>query len=165
MPDHNNERILIVMTEHPIQGMMDTTLERIREMVDASTVIGDPIVTGDTTIIPVSKISYGFASGGSDFPTKQEKDCFGGGGGAGVSVTPVAFLVISGAGVQLLHVDANRSSMAGVSRSSPAIPPTYKTPGCSMDAPMVITGIRRPNTLVPREAIRTVGYRKLSASR
>jgi len=111
MPDHNNERILIVMTEHPIQGMMDTTLERIREMVDASTVIGDPIVTGDTTIIPVSKISYGFASGGSDFPTKQEKDCFGGGGGAGVSVTPVAFLVISGAGVQLLHVDANRSSM------------------------------------------------------
>lgn len=105
------ERNLIFMAEHPIQGMMDTTLERIREMVDASTVIGDPIVTGDTTIIPVSKISYGFASGGSDFPTKQEKDCFGGGGGAGVSVTPVAFLVISGAGVQLLHVDANRSSM------------------------------------------------------
>lgn len=99
------------MAEHPIQGMMDTTLERIRQMVDASTVIGDPIVTGETTIIPVSKISYGFASGGSDFPTKQEKDCFGGGGGAGVTVSPVAFLVISGGGVQLLHVDTDRSSV------------------------------------------------------
>ena len=99
------------MAEHPIQGMMDTTLERIRQMVDASTVIGDPIVTGETTIIPVSKISYGFASGGSDFPTKQDKDCCGGGGGAGVTVSPVAFLVISGGGVQLLHVDTDRSSV------------------------------------------------------
>lgn len=92
--------------------MMDTTLQKIREMVDASTVVGEPMQCGDVSIIPVSKISYGFASGGSDFPTKSVKECFGGGGGAGVTVTPVAFLVISGnGGVQLLHVDAERSSM------------------------------------------------------
>ncbi|MBQ4313349.1 MAG: GerW family sporulation protein [Clostridia bacterium] len=93
------------MAEHPIRDMMDTTLQRIRDMVDASTVIGDPIVAGDTTVIPVSKISYGFASGGSDLPTKNTGDYFGGGGGAGVTVSPVAFLVISADGVRLLQVD------------------------------------------------------------
>lgn len=99
------------MAEHPIQGMMDTTLQRIREMVDASTVIGDPIINGTTTVIPVSKISYGFASGGSDFPVKQPgKDCFGGGGGAGVTVSPVAFLVITGDNVQLLQIDPERNT-------------------------------------------------------
>lgn len=92
------------MADHPIRGMMDTTLQRIREMVDASTVIGDPILSGEVTIIPVSKISYGFASGGSDLPSKQTGDFFGGGGGAGVTVSPVAFIVINGADVQLLQI-------------------------------------------------------------
>lgn len=98
----------INMAEHPIQGMMDTTLARIREMVDASTVIGEPVVAGSTTVIPVSKISYGFASGGSDIAVRNvNKDCFGGGGGAGVTIAPVAFLVISEHGVNLMHVDSN----------------------------------------------------------
>ena len=67
---------------HPIKGMMDTTLSKIKEMVDVSTIIGEPIVNGDTTIIPISKMSYGFASGGSDFDGKSGHRCFGGGGGA-----------------------------------------------------------------------------------
>ena len=99
------------MADHPISGMMDTTLQKIREMVDASTVIGDPVVAGSTTVIPVSKISYGFASGGSDLPVKQQKDCFGGAGGAGVTVLPVAFLVISPGDVKLLQVDAKHGTV------------------------------------------------------
>ena len=97
------------MAEHPISGMMDTTLQHIREMVDASTVIGEPVIQGDTIVIPVSKISYGFASGGSDLPTKMQKDCFGGGGGAGVTVSPVAFLVIRDGEVKILQVEQYQS--------------------------------------------------------
>ena len=96
---------------HPIKGMMDTTLSKIKEMVDVSTIIGDPIVNGDTTIIPISKMSYGFASGGSDFDGKSGHRCFGGGGGAGVTVQPVAFLVITPTNVRLLQIDNNMNSL------------------------------------------------------
>ena len=95
------------MGEHAINGLMGTTLEKIKEMVDSSTIIGDPIINGDITIIPVSKIVYGFASGGSDFPTKSPKQVFGGGSGAGVTVSPVAFLVVNGKDVRLLQIDSN----------------------------------------------------------
>ncbi|MCI7084590.1 sporulation protein YtfJ, partial [bacterium] len=73
------------MSDHPINGLMQTTMQKIKEMVDVNTIVGDPITSPDgTIIIPVSKVSYGFASGGSDFPTKKEnKECFGGGSGAG----------------------------------------------------------------------------------
>lgn len=101
------------MAEHPIEGMMDTTLEKIKQMVDVNSVIGDPITTPDgTTIIPITKISYGFASGGSDLPVKtQEKEFFGGGTGAGITVNPVAFLSISSSGdVRLLRVDPGNIS-------------------------------------------------------
>lgn len=98
------------MAEHPIQGMMDTTLEKIREMVDASTVIGEPIISGDATIIPVSKITYGFASGGSDFPSKSDRELFGGGGGAGVTVSPVAFLVINRGEVKLMQINPEQNT-------------------------------------------------------
>jgi len=76
-----------------IQGLMGVTMEKIREMVDVKTIIGDPIVASESvTIIPISKVSYGFASGGSDLPVKSNpKDLFGGGAGAGVSIQPVAF--------------------------------------------------------------------------
>ncbi|MBE6754107.1 MAG: sporulation protein YtfJ [Ruminococcaceae bacterium] len=109
------------MTDHPIRGMMDTTLQKIREMVDASTVIGDAIHAGDATIIPVSKISYGFASGGSDLPSKQEGEYFGGGGGAGVSVTPVAFIVICGSDVRMLQIDDNHNTANKLVDSVPDI--------------------------------------------
>lgn len=96
---------------HPIKGMMDVTLSKIKDMVDVSTIIGDPIVSGETTIIPISKMAYGFASGGSDFDGKSGHRCFGGGGGAGVTIQPVAFLVINGSNVRLLQIDNNMNSL------------------------------------------------------
>lgn len=86
---------------------MDTTMNKIKEMVDVNTIIGDPITSPDgTIIIPVSKVSYGFASGGSDFPTKNEnKDCFGGGSGAGVTIQPVAFLTVYQGKVNLMPIE------------------------------------------------------------
>ena len=98
------------MTDHPINNLMQTTLQKIKELVDASTVVGEPIVAGSATIIPVSRISYGFASGGSDLPAKKEGELFGGGGGAGATVAPVGFIVITENDVKLLQVDDNRNS-------------------------------------------------------
>lgn len=95
------------MSDHPINSLMDTTMEKIKAMVDGNTVIGDPITSPDgTIIIPVSKVSYGFASGGSDLPTKKEnKDCFGGGSGAGVTIQPLAFLTVHKGHVNLLPIE------------------------------------------------------------
>lgn len=100
------------MSEHPIQGLMGTTMEKIRDMVDVNTIIGDPILTPDgTTIIPVSKVSFGFASGGSDIPAKVPKELFGGGSGAGVSIQPLGFLVVHQGDVRLLEMNGPGDSM------------------------------------------------------
>ena len=89
------------MAEHPIQGLMNVTMEKIRQMVDSNTIIGKPI-----TILPVSKVSFGFASGGTDFDGKNpaNKDLFGGGSGAGVNIQPVAFLVIKDGCVRTIQL-------------------------------------------------------------
>ncbi len=99
------------MSEHSINGMMDVTLQRIRELVDSNTIIGEAIYMEDgTMILPISRITYGFVSGGSDMGPKTSKDMFGGGTGAGVSVSPVAFLVINNGKVRLLQLaDKNNS--------------------------------------------------------
>lgn len=92
---------------HPINNLMETTMAKIREMVDTNTVVGQPIVTEDgVTLIPVSKLTFGFASGGSDFSNKSQQapKNFGGGAGAGVSVVPVAFLVVKDGNVKLVPV-------------------------------------------------------------
>lgn len=102
------------MSEHPIESMMGTTMDKIKEMADVNTVIGDPITTADgTVIIPISKVSYGFASGGSDLPSKAQpnRELFGGGAGAGVTITPVAFLTVSDGNVRLLQLDPFNSSV------------------------------------------------------
>lgn len=101
------------MNEHPINSLMDTTLRKIKDMIDVNTIIGDPITTPDgTTIIPVSKVSYGFASGGSDLPTKKEsKDCFGGGSGAGVTINPVGFLTIYKGDIKLVPIEKYDGAM------------------------------------------------------
>ncbi|MCX7658504.1 MAG: GerW family sporulation protein [Oscillospiraceae bacterium] len=97
--------------EHPIEGLIKTTMEKIREMVDVDTIIGDPITISDgVVIVPVSKVSFGFASGGSDLPAKTAKDLFGGGGGAGISIQPVAFLVVSNGDVKLLQMSMNANT-------------------------------------------------------
>lgn len=95
---------------HPINDMMATTIQKVRDLVDANTIIGQPITAGDVTLIPVSKISVGFATGGSEFSGKNQKpeqnNAFGGGGGAGVKVSPVAFLIVSEDSVKLLPMSA-----------------------------------------------------------
>ena len=91
-----------------IEALVNTAMNKVKELADGEAIVGKPIVTGDgTTIIPVSKVSVGFASGGSDLPTKSTKDTFGGGSGGGVSIQPMAFIVISGGEVKLLQMTNN----------------------------------------------------------
>lgn len=93
------------MAEKPVQEIMASSLEKIRDIVDSNTVIGSPIHTQDgTTILPISKISFGFVSGGTDFASKTQKDLFGGAASAGGSVTPVGFLVIKEGSVKLMQL-------------------------------------------------------------
>jgi len=96
--------------------MLENTIAKIREMVDANSVVGEPIVTQDgVTIIPISKISVGLGGGGSDFVSKnvnRQENPFGGGVGAGVKVTPVAFLIIKEGSVRMLPVAAPASTTA-----------------------------------------------------
>ena len=92
------------MSENSIKGIMDITMDKLRAMVDANTIIGDPIVVGDITLIPVSKVSFGVATGGSDFPSKTQSGLFGGGGEAGVTLSPVAFIAINGQNVKMMPV-------------------------------------------------------------
>lgn len=93
---------------HPIENLMSTTLQKLKDMVDVDTVVGKPIQTPDgLTLIPVTQLSLGFASGGSEFgktPKVEGKNNFGGGSGAGVKIDPIAFLVVRGDNVRLLPV-------------------------------------------------------------
>ncbi len=93
------------MKEKSANGILTTTIEKVRDLVDVSTIIGDPINLPDgLTIIPVSKVTYGFASGGSDFPSKNNVELFGGAGGAGITINPVAFLVVKDGEVTIKHI-------------------------------------------------------------
>ena len=88
----------------PLNDLMDTTMDKIRDMVDSNTIIGEPITTPDgVTVIPVSRVSFGFGAGGGDYG-KTDTARFGGGAGAGVNITPVAFLVVRGESVRMLPV-------------------------------------------------------------
>lgn len=98
------------MKETPVNKIMENTLEKMREMVDVSTIIGEPIQTCDTTLIPVSKVSYGFTSGGTDLPSKQNQELFGGGGGGGITISPVAFIVIQNEKVRMMQINNYTSS-------------------------------------------------------
>lgn len=106
-----------------IEGILGVSMEKIREMVDVNTIIGDAITSSDgTTIIPVSKVSFGFASGGSDLPT-QAAEKFAGGAGAGVTVKPVAFIVITRDGdVKLMELGNSKpSAIEGVIDAIPNV--------------------------------------------
>ncbi len=98
------------MSENSIKNIMDVTMDKLRAMVDANTIIGDPIVVDGITLIPVSKVSFGLATGGSDFPSKTQSGLFGGGGGAGVTVSPVAFIAVSDGNVRMMPVYNELSS-------------------------------------------------------
>ncbi|WP_188453403.1 GerW family sporulation protein [Virgibacillus oceani] len=108
------------MSEHPIQGLMTTAMENLKDMIEVNTIIGDPVESPDgSVIIPVSKVGFGFAAGGSEFSGKKKgsdkgdsEDSgsgmpFGGGSGGGVSITPVAFLIVSAKGIKMVHLDEN----------------------------------------------------------
>ena len=100
------------MKEKSANGILSTTIEKVRDLVDVSTIIGEPINLPDgLTIIPVSKVTYGFASGGSDFPSKNNVELFGGAGGAGITINPVAFLVIKDGDVTIKHIVSNDNAI------------------------------------------------------
>ena len=119
------------MSDHPIHGLMTTAMENLKEMIDVNTIIGDPVETPDGgVILTVSKVGFGFAMGGSEFSSgggsnSQDSNSqdsssndssseegqsslpFGGGSGGGVSITPIAFLVVNKHGVNILHLEQN----------------------------------------------------------
>lgn len=104
------------MAEHPIENLMVTAMSSLRDMIDVNTILGDTVETKDgTTIIPVSKVCFGFAAGGSEFNTNKLnkyaetiKLPFGGGSGAGVKISPIAFLIVKENNVKLLSVEADK---------------------------------------------------------
>jgi sporulation protein YtfJ len=105
------------MSNHPIQGLMEAAMENLKQMIDVNTIIGDPVETPDgSVILTVSKVGFGFAAGGSEFmidgnnqhngqQSTENNHPFGGGSGGGVSITPIAFLIVNSSGVKLLHLD------------------------------------------------------------
>ena len=100
------------MKEQSASGILGTSIEKIKDLVDVSTIIGDPIKISETLqIIPVSKVTYGFASGGTDFPSKNNAELFGGGGGAGITISPVAFLVVNNGSVTVRYLNAAEGSV------------------------------------------------------
>jgi len=99
------------MADHPIQGLMQTTMENLKQMVDVNTIIGDPVETPDgSVILPISRVGFGFAAGGSEFEYSNTQTAsinhpFGGGSGGGVSITPVAFLVVGKQGIRSIPLE------------------------------------------------------------
>lgn len=132
------------MGEHPIEGLMRTAMDSIQDMVDVNTIIGDPIQTpNNKVIIPISKVSFGFAAGGSEFRgetineyKKVDKDeqiqyslPFGGGSGAGVNINPIAFLIVEESGVKLLPINHS----GAVDRIIDFIPDFLEKANCSIE--------------------------------
>lgn len=114
------------MENHPIDNLMKHTLENIKAMVDVNTIVGDAVEAKDgSTIVPISKVSFGFASGGSEFNSKSTtaseiKYPFGGGAGAGVTIKPVAFLILKNESVRLLSCE-NDNTYDKIVDSAPQI--------------------------------------------
>ncbi|SHI01120.1 GerW family sporulation protein [Sporanaerobacter acetigenes] len=114
------------MPTHPIQGLMETTMSSLKDMVDVNIIVGDPVQSPDgSVIIPVSKVSFGFASGGTEFNsavkkgrkednTEEEKLPFGGGTGAGVTVNPVAFMIVGNNQMKLMPVDEGSNALSNL---------------------------------------------------
>ena len=97
-----------------VKDLVRTSLDKVKELSDADTIIGDPIKLDGVTIIPVSKVSYGFAAGGSDLPSKSSSELFGGGTGGGVTIQPIAFIVVTNGDVKLLQINQDKSSTGAI---------------------------------------------------
>ncbi len=123
------------MNEHPIESLMKTTMETIKQMVDVNTIVGDAVETIDgTTIIPISRVSFGFASGGGDFENTKKSNKedqngesgkeqlpFAGGAGAGISIQPVAFMVVGSGQMKLMSVDQHANLIDTIIGSTPKV--------------------------------------------
>ena len=116
------------MENHPIESIMRSTLENIKSMIDVNTVVGNPVVTPQgKTVIPISKVSFGFASGGGEYAagqqmqqTQQDRLPFAGGSGAGVSILPVGFLVVDAGGVGVIRTDG-QTALERVTELAPKV--------------------------------------------
>jgi len=105
-----------------VKELISASISKIHELADAETVIGDPIVIdGNITIITVSKVSYGFAAGGSDLPSKNNPELFGGASGAGVTIQPLAFIVVNDGNVQLLQMNLDPSTSTAIINMVPEV--------------------------------------------
>lgn len=105
-----------------VKELITASMDKIHEMADANTIMGKPVkLDGGVTIIPVSKVSYGFAGGGSDLPSKTDKELFGGASGAGITVTPLGFLVVSNGEVQLMQMNLDVSTSSAIVNMVPEV--------------------------------------------
>lgn len=109
------------MSDNKIQAILDTTMDKLKAMVNADVITGAPIVVDGMTLIPVSKVAYGIATGGSDFATKNQKGLFGGGSGAGVTVSPIAFMVIKDGNVKMVPIYNELSTLEKAVNMAPEI--------------------------------------------
>lgn len=121
------------MSDHPIQGLMQTAMENIKGMVDVNTIVGEPVETKDgSVILPISKVAFGFAAGGSDFSVEDDDKPvagqngvkilpFGGGSGGGVSIRPIAFLVVGREGVHIVPLDNQTHIFEKIIDSTPGL--------------------------------------------
>jgi len=125
------------MSGHPIEGLMTAAMENLKEMIDVNTIIGDPVETPDgSVILTVSKVGFGFAAGGSQFNTNGKPNSgennqgqqgggsglpFGGGSGGGVSITPIAFLIVNSTGVKMLHLDESTHLLEKILDVAPSV--------------------------------------------
>ena len=115
------------MAEHPINGLMETAMQSIKDMVDVNTIIGEPVESKDgTVIIPISRVSFGFGAGGSDFGKNNNESGsssanFGGGSGGGASIEPVAFMVVGQDQIKLMPIEKNTSPVEDIIDSVPTL--------------------------------------------
>ena len=113
------------MSEHPINGLMETAMQSIKDMVDVNTIVGEPVESKDgTVIIPISKVSFGFGAGGSDFGQKNINNSdanFGGGSGGGATIEPVAFMVVGKEQIKLMPIEKNTSPAQDIIDSVPSL--------------------------------------------
>lgn len=115
------------MAEHPINGLMERAMQSIKDMVDVNTIVGEPVESKDgTVIIPISKVSFGFGAGGSDFGKKgsiadTSPANFGGGSGGGASIEPVAFMVVGNEQIKLMPIEKNTSPVEDIIDSVPTL--------------------------------------------
>ncbi len=107
--------------ETKVKELIAEAMNKIQGLANANAMLCDPVTVGEVTIVPVAKVSVGFAGGGSDLPAKVEKECFGGGTGGGITLAPIGFLIVTGKDVRFIQVNPDNSSSAGIVNMIPEL--------------------------------------------